>query len=138
MWIRQPSQSQPYIKLTVQAHEDDYKALGVTLHSRPKPATMHIMADTGCQSCLAGVKIIYKLGLKHSDLIPVTMKMEAANKKGINILGAAVLRLSGRDTKNNHIETRQLTYITDSSDKFYISKEACMYNFREIPNSWRS
>lgn len=52
------------------------------------------MADTGCQSCLAGVQVIHKLGLTKSDLIPLTMKMHAANNGGITILGATILRIS--------------------------------------------
>ena len=52
------------------------------------------MADTGCQSCLAGMKVITKLGLKQADLIHVTLKMHAANGNGINILGSAILRIT--------------------------------------------
>ena len=55
------------------------------------------MADTGCQSCLAGVKSLDHLGITLQDLIPVSLKMHAANNKGIGILGAAILRFSGED-----------------------------------------
>ena len=84
------------------------------------------MADTGCQSCLAGIKIIYRLGLKRQDLIPVTLKMHAANNKGIVILGAVIMRFSGMNPQGNMVETRQIVYITDSSDKMFISREACI------------
>jgi len=83
------------------------------------------MADTGCQSCLAGIKIMQQLGLHQSDLIPVSMRMHAANNQGIKILGAMALRLVGRDAQGKAVETRQLTYVTDNSDKFFISREAC-------------
>ena len=84
------------------------------------------MADTGCQSCLAGIRVIHRLGLRKADLIPVTMRMNAANQKGITILGAAILRFSGKDSMGRPLETRQMTYITDNSDKLFISKEACI------------
>ena len=76
------------------------------------------MANTGCQSCLAGIKVIYR------HLIPVTLKMHAANNKGITILGAITLRFAGK--QGNMIETRQITYVTDNSDNLYISREACV------------
>ena len=88
-------------------------------------ATIFAMADTGCQSCLADIKVIHRLGLKKSDLIPVTMTMHAANNKGINILGATILRISGRNDQGRQIETRQMTYVTDSSDKLFLCREAC-------------
>lgn len=33
------------------------------------------MADTRCQSCLAEIQVIHKLGLTKSDLITVIMKI---------------------------------------------------------------
>lgn len=53
------------------------------------------------------------------------MCMHAANNQGIKILGAIAIRLTGKDARGNLIETRQLTYVTDNSDKFFISREAC-------------
>ena len=75
-----------------------------------------VMADTGCQSCL---------GLHQTDLIPVTMRMYAANNKGITILRATILRFSGKGKSGATLETRQITYVTDSSDQLFLSREAC-------------
>ena len=99
MWVKKNSQPQPYINLRVKILPEDYKALGVTLNAHPKTVVLPAMADTGCQSCLTGIKVIHRLGLLQTDLIPVTMKMHAANNKGIKILGAAILRLTGRDSQ---------------------------------------
>lgn len=91
------------------------------------------MADTGCQSCLAGVKILYGLGLNESDLIPVTMRMHTANNNGINILGATMLHIMAKTPNGSTIGTRQMTYIiTDSTDKVFLSRETCM-NLQIIP-----
>ena len=83
-WMKQASKPQPFIWLTVDALHEDYDRLGfcATLYSNAKPA------DTGCQSCLASLKVIHRLGIKKGDLIPVMMKMHAANRRGITILGA--------------------------------------------------
>ena len=125
-WIKRNSTPQPFINLMATVSPMDYSALGFSLKCTPLTANLPSMADTGCQSCLAGVKIIHRLGLKISDLMPVTMKMHAANDKGIKILGATVLRLSGKDTHGRTVETKQMTYVTDNSDRLFISKEACI------------
>ena len=125
-WIKQRSQPQPFINLNISVVFEDYKALGFDLKSKPRIANVPAMADTGCHSCLAGFKVIHLLGLKQSDIIPVTMKMHTAVNMGIRILGATVLRISGKDYKGNAIETRQITYITDDSEKIFISREACV------------
>ena len=51
------------------------------------------------------------------------MKMHAANNKGIKILGAAIVRYSSISDTGQIIETRQITYVTDSSDKIFLSRE---------------
>ena len=51
--------------------------------------------------------------------------MHAANKHGINILGAAILRFSGK-TSNGIRESRQIFYVTDVDNKVFLSREACI------------
>lgn len=125
-WEKQTSGPQPFVNLTVESVREDYGQLGFNLISTTRKAVIPAMADTGCQSCLASIKAIRRLGLRKRDLIPVTLKMHAANNKGITILGAVILRLSGKDKSGNLIETRQITYVTDNSDKLFISREACI------------
>ena len=84
------------------------------------------MAVTGCQSCLAGIIVLYSRGLTLAGLIPVTMKMHAADNKSINILGATLLRVTATDATDKVYETRQMTYIADCSKKFFLSREACV------------
>ena len=55
----------------------------------------------------------------------MSLKMHAANNKGIRILSAAILRFSVEDKNNTMVELRQITYITDSSDKIFLSREVC-------------
>ena len=125
-WVRQPSKPQPFITLTASAHPEDYTALGYhPPKSRLTPAQLSAMADTGCQSCLASIKVIRRLGLCESDLIPVTMKMHAVNNNGINILGAVILRFSGRSPSGKALESRQIVYVTSDSDKLFLSRETC-------------
>ena len=71
------------------------------------------------------MKSVRLLGIRARDLIPVTMKMYTACNDGIKILGATILRFSGTSPFGAPLETHQFTYITDDSDKVFLSREAC-------------
>ena len=125
-WVKRPSKPQPFISLIASTNANDYAELGFELLVKPARIHVSVMPDTGCQSCLAGMKVLKRLGISHSHLIPVKLKMSAANKSTINILGAAIIRFCGKGINGNSIETRQVVYATDTTDKVYISKEACI------------
>ena len=72
----------------------DHATLGFSTSLSPRSTTLLAIADTGCQSCLAGINAINRLSITSKDLIPITMQMHAVNNVGINILGAAILRFS--------------------------------------------
>ena len=92
--VKQHSKPQPFLNVTATVTTEDYAALGFHLERDTKTALLPAMADTGCQSCLAGLKVLHQLGLRESDLLPVTIKMHTATYRGITILGATVLRFN--------------------------------------------
>lgn len=119
-WSVRPSMPQPFIRLKAEVRKEDYTKVGLSTKPAHKTAFVSAMADTGCQSCLAGTQFIRKLGLSTGDLATVSQKMHAANNEKIRILGAAIIRFTmGPKT------TRQIVYITDSTDKLFICREAC-------------
>lgn len=125
-WQKRQSDPQPYIKLTVTAEPADTQDLGFIPTRKTSTTVSHnAMADTGCQSCLGGAGLLPMLSLRHSDLIPVSMKMKAANSKGISILGALPLRFTGMSPSGRTHTTRQLVYFTDSTNRLFLSKQAC-------------
>ena len=123
-WTRQPSKPQPFITLKIRICTTDYAHFGFRPPRSTKSIDAPTMADTGCQCCLAGMLII-RLGLNEHDLIPVTTQMQAANNNKIKILGAVLLEFSGTSSTGEHLHTRQITYVTDSSDKLFLSREGC-------------
>ena len=125
-WHKRASDPQPYVRVHVGAFEEDYRALGFALRKQVSAAELPAMADTGCQSCLMGIQVAERMGLNADDLIPVTMTMKAANEGGIPILGAMVVRFSGTDSRAMTRETRQIAYITNTSDRILLSRAACI------------
>ena len=104
---------------------EDYTHFGFPLGLLQAQSLASAMADTGRQSCLAGLSVVKKLGLSTRDLIPVDIEMHAANYNHIRILGATILRLSGKNKKGEQ-STRQMVYVTDNTDKLFLSREACV------------
>ena len=124
-WTKTDSEEQPYLNLQISTSKEDFKKFGYQRKIKPSSSNVKVMADTGCQSCLAGVDILHKLNICTSDLIPTNMRMAAANKRPINILGAIIVSFKGKDIDGKILESRQMMYITDNTEKIFLSKEAC-------------
>ena len=122
-WLRRPANPQPVISLTASINGNDYTNLGIYKAANDSRARITCIADTGCQSCLSGTHILSLLNLTKKDLIPVTTTMRAANHQSIPILGALILRL--HDHSEEKRSTKQMVYITNSSDKFFLNRDAC-------------
>ena len=55
----------PFINLVAKVSPDDYSALGFRINQkRATSVVLPAMADTGCQSCLAELKVVYRHGLQ--------------------------------------------------------------------------
>ena len=133
-WEKRRSAPQPTINVDVQALPSDAEDLGVrsTLRGPTDTANILAVADTGCQSCLAGTSLLRQLGLHASHLTPTTMKMRAANQAAIGIIGALAVRIT-----HSGKMSRQIVYITGSTDKFFLSLETCK-DLGLIPDSFPS
>ena len=128
-WKKGRAQPQPTFKLSATLIMTDLSALtlgSAPIHGNTNTITVTALADTGCQSCLAGSNLLHKLGITSTDLIPVRTKMRSANNEGIKLLGAILLMLSGSDENGQIYSTNQMTYITDCTDTFFLSRGACV------------
>ncbi len=72
---------------------------------------MPVLADTGAQMCVTGVKTALQLGLKAKDLVPCVMKINGANNKGLETLGAVFLTLEKEGWTTN-----QMVYVAKGVD----------------------
>ena len=125
-WEQRNSLPHPTVTLRAGVSDDDYAHFNRKLRTIPRGGIVTPVADTGCMSCLMGVKIAYGLGFKKKDFIPVKLRMNAINTNKVEILGAILLRLSGRDKHGTVVESAQICYVTSEMDKFYISRETCI------------
>ena len=128
VWEKRASQPHPFLDITVQALPSDIKDLNTKpTFNQPTPTVSYpAMADTGCQSCLAGPDLLAKLGLRVHHLLPVKMQMTAANNHSITILGAIILRIAGNHSTQEGPITRQIVYISNDVKAFFLSRQACI------------
>ena len=75
---------------------EDAAALRISYHE-VKPTNVVAVADSGCQACLMGPQMLYKLGLKKSDLCRIRSQSTSINGSSLDVIGVVVLRLAGMD-----------------------------------------
>ena len=119
-WVRRRSPPQPNLDVTVSTHAADFKVHGHTLRRERHNLSTTALADTGCQSCLAGPLLLSSLNLRRSDLIPACLAMKSASGDSLPIMGAALLRVKFRQR-----ETRQMVYFSPLASKLYLSLSTC-------------
>ena len=121
-WVKRRSPPQPNLDVLVSTHQEDYKTHGHTLRREKRNLATTALADTGCQSCLAGPALQKELGLETQDLIPASLSMSSASGHPLPILGAALIRL---ELKNSGRSTRQMVYFSTKATKLYLSLATC-------------
>ena len=122
LWTQRKSPPQPHLNVTISARSEDFRHHGHTLRMETHDLATTAMADTGCQSCLAGPSLLSGLRLTASDLIPVNLVMYSASGTNLRILGAAILRIRAHPTGP---ETRQMVYFSEIANKLYLSMATC-------------
>ena len=111
------------LDLNISVNRGDYKSFGLRSPS-VRPSRIRGMMDTGAQSCLWSLNDFLAAGFAMSDLVPVTMDLEAANKSPITIEGAVFLRLSGSSPTNETRSCATMVYVSRQARGFFLSMEA--------------
>ena len=91
---------------------DGYRQLKI-----PIPATQDRkikvvgLPDTGAQLTVSGRDFVKKLGVKESELIPLSHGVSVANNAGLGLIGGALVTFSGMDKDRRTRETKHLVYM---------------------------
>merc|ERR1712082_140601 len=62
-----------------------------------------VLADTGAQMCVTGVRVALQLGVRAGDLVPCELRINGANNSGLDIVGAMFLTLEKEGWKTNQM-----------------------------------
>ena len=127
-WKRSRPKDQPKVNLYAKALKlkSNHQHPLNTVRYHPRHSTIiQATTDTGCMSCLAGMNIVSALGLSSKDIIPVTAHMRSADNDDIQLLGAVFIELEGYDVNGTQTQTKQMVYISEKTQAFYLSRSAC-------------
>ena len=122
-WLRRPPDSHPILAIKVRTDASDYGHLNLP-DPNLRSTRASAVCDSGAQSCLISKDLLYSWGLKPKHIIPVSQNMNSISGEGIEILGAVFLRVSGIDGNGKFVEAPIMVYVTDSTTRFYLSKQA--------------
>ena len=122
-WQRAESMAHPRLRLRVSTDRDDYSRINAPFPD-VMPSYVSVVTDTGAQSCLWSLADFYRCGFSDADLLPVKRTMVAANQEEIQIVGAIFIRLSAKDNLGNVHTAAVMVYVSPSTTKFYLSREA--------------
>ena len=121
-WIQRWSPPQPTLTVQVSTNRADYRQHNQTLRKEGSSPAVPALADTGCQSCLAGPHLMRHLGLEKRDLIKASLTMTSASGNRLPIIGAALTRIKLTQADR---ETRQMVYFSPIATKLYLSLSTC-------------
>ena len=127
-WRTSRAEDQPRVKIFAKALKVKSSHLHPlnTVRAHPRhSALIEATTDTGCMSCLAGINTLVKLGLSNKDLIPVKTQMRSADNDSIQRQGALCIELEGNNAHGKQYKTKQMVYISEKTEAFYLSKSAC-------------
>ena len=96
--------------------------LQLTMKSRQsKPVKVTAVADTGAQSDLWSLNDFLKAGYKLSDLSPVSLSLNAANKSPIRIDGAFNATFKGQSHNGGSVTCQSTVYVSRDVSTMYLS-----------------
>ena len=84
-----------------------------------KPHTVRTLADSGCQTCTAGIDILEEIGCPLPYLVPTSHRIMGITKSSLDIIGSVFLRIEyGGEI------TRQMVHISTTTKGLYLSETA--------------
>ena len=70
-------------------------------------------------------KVVQAMGLTSLNIIPVKMRIKAANMAGLTLLGGILVRISAVSKDGTEQVSRQLAYVVEEVEQRYLLKRTC-------------
>ena len=139
-WRESKPTASPRVEVTMKIHQSSYRSLSI---SQPHcilqpPSPIQAVPDSGAQMCVVPARTIRGQGIDPSSLFKVKSRVcGASDGSKINILGGALMEISGTGSKS-HVKTLELVYVANNVSQTYLSLDVCLRlgilhpNFPEI------
>ena len=112
-WARIRVEEHPEVDIQIIPDKSGYDELniGINLPQLVQETNCRGLVDTGAQMVVVGLETIHAMGLTKANLIPVGMKIKAANMGGLKLHGGLLVRISGQNSQGEERSSRQLAYV---------------------------
>ena len=126
-WIASRPQGHPELPLQAAVCVSCYQQLTIPHHNvSHRRVEIKSFPDTGAQMTVVGMKLMHALGIKTSELIPLSRGVNAANNSKLGLLGEALVEFSGKNCDGEVRASKQLCYVAHDIDSVYMSRSACV------------
>ena len=127
-----PANVQPHGKLLVhlQVSHSAAEQLQLPVISANK-TTVHALADTGAQMCVADWSVARQMGMSKSDLMVPALSVSVADNSSLELLGATFMTISSPSGESSE----QLIYFAHDVGQFYLSN-ADLMDLKVIPRDF--
>merc|ERR1712115_710362 len=128
-WAKIRVEDHPEVFVSMEADKTGYDQLMKSNTIRPERLKVYNgpgLVDSGAQLVVIGLKHLYGMGLSKKDLVPVNMKIKAANSGGLKLLGGVFMKISGFSSSGKRWESRQMAYCAEGCERLFLSKQSCV------------
>ena len=109
----------PEIKVKVKLDEISHQHLGTQVPSGNTWNYTNAIADTGCQTCTAGMDLLVKLNCTQSTLVQTRHRIIGITDTDLDIQGALMVEIVHLDKR-----TKQMIHISSNTTGLYLSESA--------------
>ena len=96
----------PRLNITATMMPAAHREIGINWtgnrHGLNKSRTVTSLADSGCQTTLAGVEFLETMGCPRSYLIPTNHQIVGITSSSLDLLGAVIIRWKDGETNGPH------------------------------------
>ena len=117
---------QPQLRVHAFLCKEGYKQLEIPIPKcRDKKIETNSLPDTGAKITVVGINLAHSLGIKKSELIPLSHGVNPANNTSLKLMDGLLTTFSGADSQGVERQSRQLCYVAEGIDVVFLFRRAC-------------
>ena len=127
-WKVEKAEPQPEVIVNVQLCKEGYKQIGAAPPRRfyPYAVPCTSLPDTGSQIVVAGPALLNKLGIRPSELFPVTANVKLVDRKRLQLIGGLLITIFAVASDGSTKTSSHMCYVGEKIEKLFLSREACL------------
>ena len=124
-WRPGRGEAHPRIIVTLEVERSSYRKLELPYPKKTVPIESSAVTDTGAMMVVVNSSTMLALGVEEDELIPMSLKITAANSSEIKLLGGMLLVIKATDSTGSIRSSRQLVYVAEGCSGIFLSQRVC-------------